>query len=276
VRAGAKLRRIRERLGLSVRDVERISHELAKERHNPFLALSRTWITDVETGRFVPGSFKMASLAEIYGMNLCDIHKLYGVPPDGDITKQHPAYRPATTQLLTPSVPSPEAAPAEGEELPDSMRIEETSLLTGIVDIWGSVPVPLLRRFGLQRSLYGYIGTEDKTMAPLLPPGSFVQIDTKQNRIKKGPFKKSSSESHFARPIYFLDIRSGYACGYCEMKDGILTLIPYPDSGEPIRTFKYPSEVSIVGRVAVITMSIEEERFVVPLDSGKGPPNPKK
>jgi hypothetical protein len=34
--------------------------------------------------------------------------------------------------------------------------------------------------------------------------------------------------------------------------------------------------VSIVGRVAVITMSIEEEWFVVPLDSGKGPSNPKK
>jgi hypothetical protein len=73
-----------------------------------------------------------------------------------------------------------------------------------------------------------------------------------------------------------LDIRSGYACGYCELKDGILTLIPYPDSGESIRTFKYPSEVSIVGRVAVITMSIEEERFVAPLDSGQASPNPKK
>ena len=65
VRAGKKLRRIRRRLDLSVRDVERISHENAVERHNPFLALSRTWIADVETGRFVPGSFKMASLADI-------------------------------------------------------------------------------------------------------------------------------------------------------------------------------------------------------------------
>jgi transcriptional regulator with XRE-family HTH domain len=259
MRAGVKLRRIRECLGLSVRDVERISHELAKERHNPFLALSRTWITDVETGRFVPGSFKMASLADIYGMDLSDIHGLYGVPPDGDITKQHPAYRPPKTQLLRPSAPSSEADAREGEDLLGSRAIEETNLLTGIVDIWGSVPVPLLRRFGLQKSLYGYIGTEDKTMVPILPPGSFVQIDTKQNRIKKGPFKKSSSESRFARPIYFLDIRSGYACGYCELKDGILTLIPHPDSGEPIRTFKYPSEVSIVGRVAVITRSIEEE-----------------
>jgi transcriptional regulator with XRE-family HTH domain len=275
LRAGAKLRRIRERMGLSARDVERISHNLARERHNPFLALSRTWITDVETGRFVPGSFKMASLAEIYGMDLYEIHKLYGLPPDGDITKQQPAYRPPKTQLLTPPPSSSERESAE-DALPEGVRIEETNLLAGIADIWGSVPVPLLRRFGLEQSLYGYIGTEDKSMAPLLPPGSFVQIDAKQNRIKKGPFKKSSSESHFARPIYFLDIRSGYRCGWCELKEGVLTLIPHPDSGEQTQTFRYPSEVSIVGRVTAVTMSIEEERFV-PLDDGaKGGPNPRR
>jgi transcriptional regulator with XRE-family HTH domain len=274
IHAGAKLRKIRVRLGLSARDVERLSMELAQERHNPYLSFSRTWITDVETGRFVPGSFKMASLAEIYGMDLDEIHKLYGV--SRDITKERPAYRPPTTQLLTPRM-QPSQVEAEAEELPAEMRIEETNLLTGIVDIWGSVPVPLLRRFGFQQSLYGYIGTEDKSMAPLLPPGSFVQIDSKQNRIKKGPFKKSSSESHFARPIYFLDIRKGYKCGWCELKDGVLTLIPHPDSGEQTQTFRYPDEVSVVGRVTAVTMSIEEERFVVPLDeSGKGRSGPKK
>jgi transcriptional regulator with XRE-family HTH domain len=275
VRAGAKLRAIRVRLGLSVRDVERLSVELAKNRHNPYLSFSRTWITDVENGRFVPGSFKMASLAEIYGMNLVEIHRLYGVPPGGDITKERPVFRPPKTHLLAPAEQAP-----EGETVPEDpsaeMRIEDTNLLVGIVDIWGSVPVPLLRRFGLRKSLYGYIGTEDTSMAPLLPPGSFVQIDAKQNRIRKGPFKKSSSESHFARPIYFLDIRTGYACGWCEVKDGVLTLVPHPDSGVETRTFRFPSEVSVVGRVTAVTMSIEEERFVPLEDVKKGPTNPKK
>jgi transcriptional regulator with XRE-family HTH domain len=270
VRAGAKLRRIRVRLGLSTRDVERLSMELAEERHNPYLSFSRTWITDVETGRFVPGSFKMASLAEIYGMDLAEIHKLYGV--SRDITKERPAFRPPKTHLLVPGELSPEAA----GELPAEMRIEETNLLAGIIDIWGSVPVPLLRRFSLRQSLYGYIGTADKSMAPLLPPGSFVQIDAKQNRIRKGPFKKSSSESHFARPIYFLDIRTGYACSWCELKDGVLTLVPHPDSGVETRSYRFPDEVSVVGRVTAVTMSIDEERFVIPLDEGgKGRSGPK-
>jgi len=275
VRVGAKLRAIRARLGLSVRDVEKLSIELAKNRHNPYLSFSRTWITDVENGRFVPGSFKMASLAEIYGMELAEIHKLYGVPPGGDITKERPVFRPPKTHLLAPG-----EQPSEGGTAPEDpsgeMRIEETNLLVGIVDIWGSVPVPLLRRFGLRQSLYGYIGTEDTSMAPLLPPGSFVQIDAKQNRIRKGPFRKSSSESHFARPIYFLDIRTGYACGWCELKDGVLTLVPHPDSGVETRTFRYPSEVSVVGRVTAVTMSVEEERFVPLEEARKGPTNPKK
>jgi len=275
LRAGAKLRGIRERLGLSVRHVERISQEMAAERHNPFLALSRTWITDVENGRFVPGSFKMASLAEIYGMDLYDIHKLYRFAP-GDITRQQPAYRPRTTQLFVPTSSVRAAESPEGEDPAKAIRTEQTNLLTGIVDIWGSVPVPLLRRFGLQQSLYGYIGIEDRSMAPLLPPGSFVQIDTKQDRIKKGPFPKSSSESHFARPIYFLDIRKGYRCGWCELKDGLLTLIPHPDSGAQTETFRYPDEVSVVGRVTAIAMSIEEERFVPISGPSKGPTEPKR
>jgi transcriptional regulator with XRE-family HTH domain len=271
VRAGAKLRRIRVRLGLSARDVERLSMHLARQRKNPYLSFSRTWITDIETGRFVPGSFKMASLAEIYGMELADIHKLYNMSPD--ITLEQPAFRPPTTQLFTPR----EELQSQSGDLPPDMRIEDTNLLTGIVDIWGSVPVPLLRRLGLQQSLYGYIGTEDKSMSPLLPPGSFVQIDSKQNRIKKGPFPKSSSESHFARPIYFLDIRKGYKCGWCELKDGVLTLIPHPDSGEQTQTFRYPDEVSVVGRVTAVTMSIEEERLIVRLDDGgRGRGGPKK
>src|SRR6202023_652336 len=90
-------------------------------------------------------------------------------------------------------------------------------------------------------------------------PGTFVQIDAQQTRVKKALAKKGGGQSQFARPIYFLDIRTGYACGWCEIKDGQLTLIPHPDSGEHTRTFRYPSEVEVVGRVTGIAMRIGEE-----------------
>jgi hypothetical protein len=193
-------------------------------------------------------------LAVIYQLEIAEIQKWYGIEPD-EITKERPLFRPPKTHLLT----LPEES-AESAASPEAIQqLKKTNLLSQLVDIWGDVPVPLLRRLDLRRSLYGYIGMEDRTMWPLLPPGTFVQIDAKQTRVQKGPFGRGSMQSQFARPIYFLDIRTGYACGWCQIEDGILTLIPHPDSGEPTRTFRHPSEVEVVGRVTGIAMRIGEE-----------------
>ena len=260
LQAGAKLKQIRLRLGLSVREVERLSLKVVSRRENRDFFLSRAWITDIEKGRFVPGIFKIAALSDLYRLTIQEIHVLYGIQP-GDITKDPTVFAPPKTHLLA----LPEEAPlGEVSSVAPDVRtqFEHTDLLSRLVDIWGDVPVPLLRQLDLRRSLYGYIGTKDKTMSPLLPPGTFVRIDPKQTRVKNGPAVRSSSPSQFSRPIYFLDIRTGYACGWCEVKDGVLTLIPHPDSGQQTRTFRYPDEVDVVGRVTGIAMPIEEESLV--------------
>jgi len=258
LRAGAKLKGIRVRLGLSVREVERRSLALSAERQNGDFSLSHAWINDVEKGRFVPGTFKIVSLSLIYRLTIAEIHALYGIKP-ADITKEQPLFRPLKTHLLVPADDSisdhTELAPASAVTL----QLENTNLLTKLADIWGDVPVPLLRHLDLRRSLYGYIGTKDRTMQPLLPPGTFVQIDAKQTRVTKTWATKGMVQSPFARPIYFLDIRVGYACGWCQIEDGVLTLIPHPDSGERTRTFSYPSEAEVVGRVTGIALRIGEE-----------------
>ena len=106
-------------------------------------------------------------------------------------------------------------------------------------------------------------------MAPLIPPGSFVQIDAKQTRVKKSLARKSPGQSQFRRPIYFVDIRDGYACGWCQIEEGQLTLVPHPDSPEKIRTFRHPAEAEIVGRVTGIAMRINGEDLVA-LDESFG------
>jgi len=257
-RAGAKLQRMRERLGLSVREVARRSQMVVAERQNRDFSLSRAWITDVEKGRFVPGIFKIVSLSVIYQMTIAEIHALYGINP-GDITQEQPLFSPPKTHILTSPDESTSDNAGTADDSDITLQLENTNLLSKLVDIWGDVPVPLLRRLDLRRSLYGYIGTQDRTMSPLLPPGTFVQIDAKQTRVRKSPAKREGPQSPFARPIYFLDIRTGYACGWCEIKDGVLTVIPHPDSGEMTRSFRYPSEVEVVGRVTGIARRIEEE-----------------
>jgi transcriptional regulator with XRE-family HTH domain len=255
--AGAKLKRVRLRLTFSLRDVEERSLQLARQRQNPDYSFSKAWITDVERGRFMPGTFKLAALAWIYGMGIADIQKLYGMDPS-DIASDRPLFRLPKTHLLFLPEEVRGVVPAS-THLPLGMRIEKTNLLSALVDIWGDVPVPLLRGLDLRKSLYGYIGTEDQTMSPLLPPGTLVQIDATQTRVRNGPFQNVVGKSLFARPIYFLDVRSGYACGWCEVKDGVLTLIPHPESGEHTRTFRYPNDVSIVGRVTGVAMRIGEQ-----------------
>ena len=254
-KAGANLKRMRLRLGLSLREVARRSLKLATERMNRDYALSKAWIVDVEKGRFVPGTFRTATLAVLYQIEIAEIQRWYGIRPD-EIIKERPLFRPPKTYLLAPI-----EEPAEsGGPQNTPFLLQKTNLLSQLVDIWGDVPVPLLRRLDLRRSLYGYIGTEDRTMAPLLPPGTFVQIDAKQTRVQNLPPPKGAGENQFSRPIYFLDLRSSYACGWCEIKDGILTLIPHPNSGVRTRTFRYPGEAEVVGRVTGIAMRISEEK----------------
>lgn len=98
---------------------------------------------------------------------------------------------------------------------------------------------------------YGYIGLEDYTLYPLVRPGSFVQIDDRQKRIQKFPWR-----TEFDRPIYFVELRDGYACSWCELQGSELTLLPHPLSQCSVRQVSYPAEAEIVGRVMGIAMRI--------------------
>jgi transcriptional regulator with XRE-family HTH domain len=260
-RAGAKLRKIRVRLGYSIREVERRSHELAKKRRNRDFFLSRGWIADIENGKFIPGVFKMASLGVLYRLSLEEVHALFGIQA-AVLGRERALSRPPKTYLL----PAREAPVAEFADATvstaDPAQLEKTNLLSRLIDIWGDVPVPLLRHLDVRRYLYGYIGLEDRRMAPLIPPGSFVQIDAKQTRVKKGALRRSRGQSQFRRPIYFVDIRDAYACGWCQIEEGVLTLVPHPDSPEKVQTFRHPEEAEIVGRVTGVAMRIAGGRLV--------------
>jgi transcriptional regulator with XRE-family HTH domain len=277
-RAGKKLRRIRERRGLSVREVQRRSDLLARERGNREYFLSRAWVMDIEAGRFLPGIFKTVSLSVLYDITVPEIHAIFGIKP-GDIVKERALSGAPKTHLLLPPEEA-EQPDLEGAKVPEdadlSLQMEKTNLLSRLIAIWGDIPVPALRHLDRRRYLYGYIGLEDRTMEPLLPPGTLVQIDVKQTRIARRAPRQPTGQSPFDRPIYFLDVRDGYRCGWCEIKAGQLTLIPHPNSPEEIQTFRFPSEVDVVGRVIGVAMRIARENAAVSENAGEPPPVSKK
>ena len=96
-----------------------------------------------------------------------------------------------------------------------SFDVDNTNLLSRMVEVWGEVPIALIQHLDIRHSLYGYIGLQDNTLSPLLRPGSFVQIDPHVRKVQPLRWR-----TEFDRPIYFVELRDGYACSWCEMQDG--------------------------------------------------------
>jgi hypothetical protein len=84
----------------------------------------------------------------------------------------------------------------------------------------------------------------------MIPAGSIVLVDTSKREI--APQKAWTSE--FERPIYFLQSRDGYFCGWCELDEASqwLTLIPHPLSSASIRGWRYGTEIENLGRVVAV------------------------
>ena len=50
-------------------------------------------------------------------------------------------------------------------------------------------------------------------MFPILPPGSFIQVDEARNKVVEGAWR-----SEYERPIYFVETRDGHTCSWCSMR----------------------------------------------------------
>jgi hypothetical protein len=98
---------------------------------------------------------------------------------------------------------------------------------------------------------YGYLGLHDYSLFPVILPGSFLQIDPTETKIKTGVWRHE-----LERPIYFIELREEYAWGWCELRDGHLILVPHTTTPQPIRRFSHLDEAEIIGRVTGVAMRI--------------------
>jgi hypothetical protein len=139
--------------------------------------------------------------------------------------------------------------------LDPGIDLRKTTYLTRMIQRWGKLPLLFLETLGLKEHRYGFIGTEDYFMYPLLQPGTFVMIDESVHRIAS-----SGWTSEFDRPIYFLEHRQGYACGWCNLAGGWLMLQPHPASPCEPKVFRYPDDVDIVGQITGMAMRLDQGR----------------
>jgi transcriptional regulator with XRE-family HTH domain len=255
---GKRLRAERERLHLSTRAVECLSERIVQEKNNPSLYVSHNWVTDVENGKFKPKFSKLYTLSLIYQCNIEDLLALFGLDMR-DMGKERGLITLPHTYLFPPTFGRSAPVATALTNLRRDISLKHTNLVGQMFHSLSDVPIFLLQQTDTTHALYGYIGTEDYTLDPLIRPGSFVQIDTRQTKISRDFVWKNEYE----RPIYFTELRDNqYACSWCQLDRGYLFLIPSPQSQAPIRQVRYPDDAEIVGRVTVITMRIAELRRV--------------
>ena len=241
VAGGKKLRDLRERLGLTLRAVEDASNLLAESFANPEFSIPPSRLSDIETKGILPSIYRVHALALIYRVGREEILSWYGIPSGVGSPIALP-HAPRTHVIERPQ------ARKEKVHLPyrlDPAFDERKTVDFGrFVQQWGSIPMKFVEEMAQGHFIYGYIGTEDLTMYPILPPGSFVQVDPSKNRVRKGVWR-----SDYDRPIYFLETREEYLCGWCLVKDSRIFVQPHPISPCEIRILRLPQEAEVIGQV---------------------------
>jgi transcriptional regulator with XRE-family HTH domain len=161
---GLRLRQARERLGLTYRDVERASFELASKRGRPEFILHISRLADIENHEVVPALHKLYTLAVVYHLDPHEIFRWYDVALDeffGD-GAELPA---RLTHLMAPPVSL--RIPTRFDPAFDPRR---TEFLSRMVERWGYFEGMLTNGHGRHR--YGYIGLSDRRMVPLFRPAA--------------------------------------------------------------------------------------------------------
>jgi len=260
---GQYLKAMRERLQVGLREVQEASSVIASEEGNDNFYVSAARLTQIENEQSIPSVYKLFTLCSIYGLDLHEILCKYGI--DANRTRSYQTrFLAETTRIASSEVHGFEEKIFVPVRLDPSFRWETTQLVNRVVALWGEIPAAFLANFNPRRHTFGYVGLNDKTMYPLVRPGALLMIDPDRRRVIQQGWK-----NELDRPIYFLELREGYRCGWCQVEGARLMLIPHPISNEPVQTFSLASEVEVLGQVVGMAMRL------VPPNTPNSEPSPK-
>ena len=257
--AGMALRRIRDSLNLTMRDVENASAIVSQRHGSQEYLIPPSRLSDIETKGVVPSVFRFYCLAAIYHKPVGELLQLYGIELDGT-NADWDASHPASSHVVT--LESGRDVCRMPVKLDPGFDLHETSDLGRMVQQWGVVPFSLLGHLASLDYTYAFIGNEDFTMYPILQPGSFVQVDESKRAVSEHHWR-----SEYERPIYFVETREGFTCSWCSLRLNSLILQPHPLSPTPVRILKHPQEAEVIGQVVGVAMRIGSLRSGEPQES---------
>jgi transcriptional regulator with XRE-family HTH domain len=253
VKGGQNLRTLREKLGLTMRDIETASERIARKHSSEEYLIQISRLSDFETKGVIPSIYRLYSLAVIYRRDLKELLAWYGIPLNIPISDLETAAPPR-------SHVSRALANIETVQMPVRMDPafdpRKTMNFGRMVEQWGTVPLIYLEQFSKVDFTYGYVGSNDLTMYPILPPGSFIQVDESLNKVSDGGWR-----SEYERPIYFVETREGHVCCWCTLGREDIILQSHPLSPVPPRVVRH-AHAEIVGQIVGVAMRLGEWRSV--------------
>ena len=247
---GDFLRETRLRLGLGLRDVQQASSVIAGEENNMEFYISAARLSQIESEGSPPSVFKIFSLCAVYGLDFIETLDRYGINADRVYHYRNRIGSPAT-HLLSAEVHNVETKVKFPVRLNPGFRRETTQVLNQVIALWGEIPAAFLQELNPRCHIYGYIGLKDWTMYPILRPGAVVMIDGNLREVQRSGWTNEAE-----RPIYFVELSEGYLCGWCQLDEDRLTVIPHPMSLAAAACFGFPDEAEILGQVVGVAMRI--------------------
>jgi hypothetical protein len=253
--AGQKLKQVRDRLDLTLREVQDASEIIAARHNNDEFKLHLARLAAIENEGTVPSIYRLYSLCAIYRLEMAEVLGWYGVPlgeaPADAASVQHLI---ETTHLIRfTNADHSDAVLPISDPMIDLRR---TTFLSRMIQKWGKLPLALLSAMDLKNQRYGFIGSEDWSMYPLIQPSSLVLIDETRRRIVNEGWT-----NEFERPIYFLEHRGGYAFGWCMLAGDRLIVQPHPSSPCSVQMFSYSqemTEIEVIGQVVGVAMRLDQ------------------
>jgi transcriptional regulator with XRE-family HTH domain len=242
---GLRLRQTREALGLTYRDVERASYQIAVNRGRSDFILHISRLADIENRGVVPGIHKLYSLAAILHLDPLEISAWYEAPLR-QTPQEGASFPPPRTYLSAAPLPAALLHPTESP--PNSECTELLSRRPANV-----VLMPHTESSTHGKHRYGYVGLSDRRMMPLLRPGSTVLIDTSLREIEDAEWS-----SEYDRPMYFVEIRNGYRCGWFQKDKSRLIMQPHTLSRCAPEAWRTPDDAEVVGRVVGVVTYLGE------------------
>src|SRR5216684_6636840 len=250
VKGGQKLRILRETPGVTMRDIETASERIARKRDNEEYLIPISRLSDFETKGVIPSIYRLYSMAVIYRRDVRDILLWYDVDLNVEASDLEISAPPrshlsnALTNMATVQMPV---------RMDPAFDPRKTLNFGRMVEQWGTVPLAYLEQFAKVDFTYGYVGSEDLTMYPILPPNSFIQVDQSRNKVLNWDWR-----SEYERPIYFVETLDGHTCCWCTLTREEIILQPHPLSPVPPRVLRYPQQAEVIGQVVGVAMRLGE------------------